>query len=66
MAILCLQLLQNSLVYINTLKIQHVLQEKEWTDQMTNEDYRALTPLIYNHINSYGEFPIDLDKRLAI
>jgi TnpA family transposase len=65
-AILCLQLLQNSLVYINTLKIQHVLQEKEWADQMTNEDYRAFTPLIYNHINPYGEFPIDLDKRLTI
>lgn len=65
-AILCLQLLQNSLVYINTLKIQHVLKEKEWSDQMSNEDYRAITPLIYNHINPYGEFPMDLDKRLVI
>ncbi|MXQ52385.1 Tn3 family transposase [Shimazuella alba] len=50
----------------NTLKIQHVLQEKEWVDPMTNDDYRALTPLIYDHINPYAEFPIDLDNRLAI
>lgn len=33
---------------------------------MTTEDYRALTPLIYNHINPYGEFHMDLDKRLAL
>jgi len=33
---------------------------------MTGEDYRALTPLIYNHINPYGEFRIDQDKRLLI
>ncbi|MEC1158923.1 MULTISPECIES: Tn3 family transposase [Bacillaceae] len=65
-AILSLHLLQNCLVYINTLKIQHVLKEKEWINQMTAEDYRALTPLIYNHINPYGEFRMDLDKRLAL
>lgn len=65
-AIYSLHLLQNCLVYINTLKIQHVLKEKEWIDQMTTEDYRALTPLIYNHINPYGEFRMDLDKRLAL
>jgi len=65
-AILSLHLLQNCLVYINTLKIQHVLQEKEWADKMTAEDYRALTPLIYNHINPYGEFRMDLDQRLAL
>ncbi len=65
-AILSLHLLQNCLVYINTLKIQHVLQEKEWADQMAAEDYRALTPLIYNHINPYGEFRMDLDQRLAL
>ncbi|MXQ55081.1 Tn3 family transposase [Shimazuella sp. KC615] len=41
-AIISLHLLQNCLVYINTLKIQHVLQEKEWVDQMTAEDYQAL------------------------
>jgi hypothetical protein len=58
---------QNEVASANpTLKIQHVLQEKEWVDPMTNDDYRALTSLIYNHINPYGEFPIDLDKRLPI
>ena len=43
-----------------------ILEEKEWADQMAAEDYRALTPLIYNHINPYGEFRMDLDQRLAL
>ena len=33
---------------------------------MTPEDFRALTPLIYHHVNPYGIFELDLDKRLAI
>lgn len=65
-AILSLHLLQNCLVYINTLQIQHVLQEKNWLDIMTPEDFRALSPLIYNHITPYGEFNVDLNQRLAI
>jgi TnpA family transposase len=65
-AILSLHLLQNCLVYINTLKIQHILKEKEWINQMTEEDFRALTPLIYNHINPYGEFRMDMDQRMAL
>jgi hypothetical protein len=29
-------------------------------------DYRALSPLIYAHINPYGRFNQDMDKRLPI
>jgi TnpA family transposase len=65
-AILSLHLLQNCLVYINTLKIQNVLKEEEWMNRMTTEDFRAITPLIYNHITPYGEFPMDMEKRLSI
>jgi TnpA family transposase len=46
-AVLSLHLLQNCLVYVNTLMLQHVLSEKKWFDIMTHEDLRALTPLIY-------------------
>jgi hypothetical protein len=45
---------------------QQVLAEPAWLTLMTSEDFRALTPLIYQHVNPYGIFELDLDKRLAI
>jgi hypothetical protein len=33
---------------------------------MTLEDYRALTPLIYHHVNPYGLFELDMAKRLPL
>jgi hypothetical protein len=55
-----------SLVFINTLMIQNVLLEPQWAQQMTPEDLRALTPLIYAHINPYGSFNLNMDERLTI
>lgn len=66
LAMLSLHLLQISLIYINTLMIQQVLVEPHWEDRMTREDLRALTPLIYSHVNPYGEFRLDLNERLPI
>jgi hypothetical protein len=34
--------------------------------RLSPEDYRGLTPLIYLHINPYGRFEVDLDKRIDI
>mgnify|MGYP003289973264 CR=1 FL=1 len=51
MAVLSLHLLQACLVYINTLMIQQVLTEPAWRHRMTTEDLRALSSLIYAHIN---------------
>jgi TnpA family transposase len=65
-AVCSLQLLQNCLVYINTLKIQKTMKEHGWLEKMTQEDLRALSPLIYNHITPYGRFDVDLDQRLAL
>jgi len=65
-SILCLHLLQNCLVYINTLMIQQVLSQKKWYDLMTPEDFRGLTPLIYAHINPYGQFDLDMEERILI
>lgn len=65
-SMLCLHLLQISLVYINTLMIQQVLAEPEWQQQMQPEDLRALSPLIYAHVNPYGRFSLDMTKRLTI
>lgn len=61
---LSLHLIQNSMVYVNTLLIQKILSEDEWKDRLQKEDYRAITPLIYLHINPYGEFNLDMTKRI--
>ncbi len=66
LAVLSLHLLQICLVYVNTLMFQQVLSEQHWQGKMTDEDYRALTPLIYSHVNPYGEFNLDMSKRLPI
>ncbi len=63
---LALHLLQNSLVYINTLMLQQVLAQDSWQDRLTKEDWRGLTPLFYLHINPYGEFSLDMTTRLGI
>lgn len=65
-AVLSLHLLQNCLVYINTLMIQNILSENAWFDRMTPEDLRALTPLIYTHVNPYEIFKLDMSERLKI
>jgi TnpA family transposase len=66
MTMLALHLLQNSLVYINTLMLQQVLAQDSWQNRLTKEDWRALTPLFYLHINPYGEFSLDMTTRLGI
>jgi len=66
LSVLALHLLQICLVYINTLMIQKVLTESVWEKLLTKEDLRALTPLIWEHINPYGTFRLDMNKRLPL
>ena len=66
LSMLCLHLLQNCMVYINTLMLQQVLKESGWVDKLTIEDKRAITPILYEHINPYGLFTLDLSTRLNI
>ena len=54
------------MVYINTLMIQEILSEKDWLDKMQVEDLRALTPLIYSHVNPYGVFELNMDERIPL
>jgi TnpA family transposase len=63
-SMLALHLLQNSLVYVNTFIIQDILAEPAWLTRMTAPDFRALSPLIYHHVNPYGTFHLDLNRRL--
>ncbi len=46
--------------------IQQILLNKQQLEKLKSEDLRALTPLIWNHINPYGTFRLDLDERLTI
>ncbi|CAE6869060.1 Tn3 family transposase ISNpu13 [Paraburkholderia aspalathi] len=66
LSVLALHLLQICLVYVNTLMIQRVLSEPRWWRMMQAADFRALSPLIYAHINPYGRFDLDMDKRLPL
>jgi TnpA family transposase len=61
---LALQLVQASMVYVNTRMVQSILADPRWRDQLSPEDYRGLTPLIYAHITPYGRYDIDLETRL--
>jgi TnpA family transposase len=66
LGLLALHLVQNCLVYINTLMLQEVLREPGWLDRMKAEDMRALTPLIYSHVNPYGLFRLNMADRLPL
>jgi len=35
-------------------------------DKMQPEDFQGLTPLFYGHITPYGEFQLDMNKRINI
>jgi TnpA family transposase len=63
---LSLHLLQVSLVYINTIMIQSILGSPAWADRLTEEDRRALSPLLWGHVNPYGLFRLDMNTRLVI
>jgi TnpA family transposase len=66
LSVLSLHLLQACLVYINTLMLQDILAEPEWIGRMMAEDFRALSPLVYMHVNPYGTFELDMEARLPI
>ncbi len=59
---LCLQLLQNSVMLINTLLVQQAVEQHQFLEQLSAEDRRALSPLFYEHVNPYGLFALDLDR----
>lgn len=66
LSVLCLHLLQISMVYVNTLMIQDIMRDPSWKIRLKKRDLAALTPLIYFHINPYGSFKLDMEDRLNI
>lgn len=65
LSMLCLHLLQVSLIYINTLMLQEVLSEPAWSERMTPEDWRGLNPLGHAHV-TYGNFTCNMKKRIKL
>jgi TnpA family transposase len=65
-SMLSLHLLQNCMVYVNTLMLQEVLAQPHWQGRLTATDLRALTPLMWEHVNPYGRFELDMTTRLPL
>lgn len=65
-SVLALHLLQVCLVYVNTLMIQQILGQPDWQNRLEIEDLRALSPLIYAHVNPYGRFELNMNTRLRL
>ena len=66
MGLLCLHLIQASLVYINTIMIQEVLEDPELLGRMAPRDLAALSPLLTAHVTPFGRFDLDLETRLPL
>ena len=65
-SMLALHLLQNCMIYINTLMLQHVLGRPHWSQKLGARDLSALTPLIWEHVTPYGRFELDMNARLPL
>jgi hypothetical protein len=63
---LALHLLQNCMVYVNTLMVQRVLGQPIWLKHIGATEQRALTPLFWGHVNPYGTFRLDMTARLPL
>jgi len=59
---LCLHLLQNTLILVNTVMVERVLKETGLLQRMGPDDRRAITPLFTIGTNPYGAFQLDLAK----
>ena len=64
MTVQALHLLQNSMVYVNTQMYQAVLGDADYKAQLRDEDLRALTPLLHAHVNPFGHYVLEMDRRI--
>jgi TnpA family transposase len=65
LSMLSLHLLQNCMVYVNTLMVQQVLARPAWRGRLSARDLHALTPLFWTHVNPYGRFELDMRTRIS-
>jgi TnpA family transposase len=62
LSMLCLQILQSSLGFINTLMVQDVLAEPEWANALGEADRRGLTPLFTSNMVPYGDIQLHTSR----
>jgi TnpA family transposase len=65
-SMICLQILQSCLGYVNTLMIQDTLAGPEWAGKLGDADRRGLTPLFTVNMTPYGEIQLNLERRLDL
>ncbi|MEV0108338.1 Tn3 family transposase [Nocardia sp. NPDC050799] len=65
-SMLALHLLQSSLVYVQTLLLQTVLEEPAFRELMGENERRGLSALFWTNINPYGRFMLDMNRRLGL
>jgi hypothetical protein len=53
-------------VDVHQTVLQRVLARPYWRGELTAEDLRTLTPLIWEHVNPYGTYQLDLDTLLPL
>jgi hypothetical protein len=46
--------------------MQQVLSRPHWAERLTTMDLRTLTPLIWEHVNPYGRFELNMETRLDL
>ena len=61
---MCLHLLQNALVLVNTVMLERVLYDNDYIhkDKMDAVDMNAMTPLFTSNVNPYGDINLDINK----
>ncbi len=62
LTVLCLHLLQNALVLVNTLMLERVLYENGYIHQLEDAAKDAMTPLFTANVNPYGDITMDVNK----
>ena len=62
LSILCLQFIQNAIIFMNTLLIERVIWSEGFNKRMVPKDKEALTALLSLNINPYGYINMDYNK----
>ena len=59
---MCLHLLQNALVLVNTVMLERVLYDNGYIHKMDSVDMNAMTLLFTSNVNPYGDINLDINK----
>lgn len=62
LTVLCLHLLQDSLVMVNTIMVERVAYDDAYIRRMQAVDMNAMTPLFTSNLNPYGDIRLDINK----